>query len=139
MHTHVARACPTLSAPQNGTITKCPLTTQTTGIECRFSCDDGFEITGSSSRFCRPSGQWSGSATICQPLTCERLEPPENGAILPPCNHEFGSSCTVLCNFGYELESATNSSRQTCVLNMPEGTMVEWTEPPTCTGIACNA
>ena len=66
---------------------------------------------------------------VCEPRHCDRLEAPENGAILPPCNNEFMSSCLVLCNFGFERQGP---ERQTCMLRGVNA--VEWSEAPVCIG-----
>ena len=80
-------------------------------------------------RTCLPTSTWSGRVAVCQPRTCEDLRAPDNGAILPPCNNEFSSVCTLLCNFGYELEGP---ERQNCTVN--SNGALEWTEAPTCKG-----
>ena len=33
---------------------------------CTFTCDTGYELTGSENRRCRSSGAWSGSAPTCR-------------------------------------------------------------------------
>ena len=67
----------------------------------------------------------------CDPSLCKRLNPPVNGAILFPCDREYGSTCTVLCTFGYMLEGP---SQQSCVLRQGSTSEVEWTDPPFCNG-----
>jgi hypothetical protein len=62
-------------------------------------------------------------------MRCEQLEVPENGVILPPCNNEFSSVCTILCAFGYNLDGP---DRQNCTVNS-DGAL-EWSEAPKCTG-----
>ena len=32
---------------------------------CSFSCDDGYELTGSETRTCQSSRTWSGTETRC--------------------------------------------------------------------------
>ena len=32
---------------------------------CTYTCDTGYEITGSSTRTCQSDGTWSGSDTMC--------------------------------------------------------------------------
>lgn len=124
-----ARECPTLSAPPNGKIDGCSPGMQTTGRVCTFECDDGYTLVGSSSRFCTPRGKWTGTASLCEPLKCDRLTAPSNSALRPPCGNEYTFSCTVQCNFGYRLDGPL---QQTCDLNGPD--MVDWTDPPTCIG-----
>ena len=60
--------CPALSAPDNGEIS-CLLGDD--GVPsfddtCTFTCNDGYELTGSHNRRCRSSKTWSGSDTMCR-------------------------------------------------------------------------
>ena len=125
-----AKECPTLSTPRNGTISCMPSGTQTTGAVCEFDCDGGFERQGSRNRVCL-GDSWTGSKTVCDPYECDRLDAPTNGALLFPCDREYGTSCTVLCTFGFMLQG---SSKQSCVLVDGSRTEVEWTDPPVCIG-----
>ena len=120
--------CPMLTAPQNGTIS-CPLG-HTTGSMCRFTCDAGFTLIGSSRRICRTTTAWTGTPTFCRPMQCVPLESPENGFILAPCYHDYTSACSILCSFGYTLQGPRV---QTCILNSQIGE-VHWTQPPMCNG-----
>ena len=36
-----------------------------TGDTCSYTCDTGYELTGSSTRTCQTDGTWSGSDTMC--------------------------------------------------------------------------
>ena len=60
-------SCPTLSDPSNGVI-NCSLGDD--GVPsyedtCTFTCDTGYELTGSESRTCQINGTWSGDITMC--------------------------------------------------------------------------
>jgi len=63
-------SCDPLSAPDNGMI-DCSLGgdgVPTSNDRCRFSCNDGFELSGSQSRRCRirnNRGSWSGNPATC--------------------------------------------------------------------------
>ena len=124
---HSALQCPMLVAPLNGTI-EC--SRQTTGGNCSFSCDTGYNLIGSQMRTCLPSVTWSGSLTFCEARRCETLVAPENGFVLLPCTGEFGSSCTIQCQQGYRINGST-PFEQTCIL---DGNDLYWTEPPNCIG-----
>ena len=60
--------CPSLTNPSNGTIT-CSL-----GVDgapsyedtCSFTCNTGYELTGSDTRTCQSNGRWSGSDDVCR-------------------------------------------------------------------------
>ena len=59
--------CPSLADPNNGVIT-CSLGDD--GIPsyedtCSFTCNTGYELTGSDTRTCQSDGNWSGSETMC--------------------------------------------------------------------------
>ena len=55
-------SCPPLTAPDNGII-------DCTGSQfedtCTFSCDDGYEPTGSENRTCQSDQTWSGTEPMC--------------------------------------------------------------------------
>ena len=56
--------CPPLSDPSNGMI-NCSLGDDTYGDTCSFTCDTGYELTGSDTRTCQSDGSWSGSVAMC--------------------------------------------------------------------------
>ena len=67
-HIHTVVPCPTLTDPHNGAI-YCSLGEN--GIPsyndtCSFTCNTGYELTGSDTRTCQNDGSWSGSETICR-------------------------------------------------------------------------
>ena len=60
-------ACPPLTAPDNGDI-DCSLGDDgeaNVGDTCSFTCDLGYELTGSDTRSCQIDGSWSGNETEC--------------------------------------------------------------------------
>ena len=59
--------CPLLSDPNNGMI-NCSLGDD--GVPsyedtCNFTCEIGYELSGSESRTCQINGIWSGSIAMC--------------------------------------------------------------------------
>ena len=36
------------------------------GETCNFTCDTGYELTGSDTRTCQSNGSWSGSDDVCR-------------------------------------------------------------------------
>ena len=60
--------CPPLTIPDNGII-DCSLGDD--GIPsyedtCSFTCNTGYELTGSDTRTCQSVGSWSGSDDVCR-------------------------------------------------------------------------
>ena len=62
-------ACPSLTDPNNGVII-CALGDD--GVSsyedtCSFTCNTGYELTGSDTRTCQSNGNWSGSSDdVCR-------------------------------------------------------------------------
>ena len=64
---HSIAICPKIFAPVGGTIS-CQLGANNVanpGETCQFKCDDGFTLTGSSSRTCQNDRTWSGTEPMC--------------------------------------------------------------------------
>ena len=61
--------CDNLSAPANGEITSCSSGRVGVGYEgdtCSFTCNTGYELTGSDTRTCQSNGNWSGIDDMCR-------------------------------------------------------------------------
>ena len=59
--------CPSLTDPSNGVI-NCSLGDD--GVPsyedtCSFTCNTGYELTGSDTRICQNNGSWGGSDATC--------------------------------------------------------------------------
>ena len=95
--------CITLLPPTNGNIS-----CNSTGVShhedhCSFTCDPGYQLTGSSSRQCLSNGSWSGSDVTCDIPHCDNLtDGIENSVLANDCDSEVGSVCRVKCNTGYK-------------------------------------
>ena len=60
--------CNDLSSPANGEITSCSSGRVGVGYEgdaCSFTCNTGYELTGSDTRTCQSDGSWSDTDVIC--------------------------------------------------------------------------
>jgi len=60
--------CPNLPVPSNGEITSCSPGSIGVGNEgdtCTFTCNTGYDLTGSDTRTCQSDGSWSGSENLC--------------------------------------------------------------------------
>jgi len=60
--------CPSLTDPNNGTITCSVGDDGNPSYEdtCSFTCNTGYELTGSDTRTCQSDGNWSGSDDVCR-------------------------------------------------------------------------
>ena len=61
--------CSVLSTPVNGEIVSCSSGRVGVGYEgdtCSFTCNTGYELTGSDTRTCQSDGSWSGNDTTCR-------------------------------------------------------------------------
>ena len=67
MHIFIDIRCNDLSMPANGMMS-CSSGTVGVGYEgdtCSFTCDTGYELTGSDNRTCQSDGSWSGNDVTC--------------------------------------------------------------------------
>ena len=65
--------CDNLSAPANGKIISCSSGRVGVGYEgdtCSFTCNTGYELTGSDTRTCQSDGSWSGDSDMCRKGKC---------------------------------------------------------------------
>ena len=61
--------CDNLSAPTNGEIMSCSSGRVGVGYEgdtCSFTCNTGYELTGSDTRTCQSNGNWNGTDVTCR-------------------------------------------------------------------------
>uniref|UniRef100_A0A7N5KM86 p-selectin n=1 Tax=Ailuropoda melanoleuca TaxID=9646 RepID=A0A7N5KM86_AILME len=126
-----AITCAPLSSPRNGTMTCVrPLGNSSYRTTCRFSCDEGFSLSGPQILDCTPSGHWTGSPPLCQAIKCPEVFAPEQGSLACSDTHEefsVGATCHFSCNKGFKLEGSNNVE---CTASG------KWTAPPpTCKGI----
>ena len=75
---------------------------------CRFSCNEGYRLAGSSARACLPIALWTGIQAACKPIRCQRLRRPNYGEIYPAdCTRKrtiFGGRCAFACHAGFQLQ-----------------------------------
>jgi len=64
----LAKSCPSLTDPINGTMNCSPGNDGVPTYEdtCNFTCNTGYELTGSDTRTCQSDGNWSGNETMCR-------------------------------------------------------------------------
>uniref|UniRef100_A0A2K5EA98 E-selectin n=1 Tax=Aotus nancymaae TaxID=37293 RepID=A0A2K5EA98_AOTNA len=101
-----------------------PLGEFTYKSSCAFSCEEGFELHGSTRLECTSQGQWTQEVPSCQVVKCSSLAVP--GKINMSCSGEpvFGTVCQFACPEGWTLNG---SAALTC------GATGHWSGmPPTC-------
>ena len=54
--------CPDLTPPENGAIEFM----NNVGDTATYTCDDGYDLSGESTRICLSTGTWSGSEPVCE-------------------------------------------------------------------------
>lgn len=78
------------------------------GTTCTFKCNQGYKLDISPGTItCGEDGSWEGEKPKCVPLTCEPIEAPPNGNVVPAScatrGGEVQQKCYVTCNNGFEL------------------------------------
>jgi len=97
--------CPT---PVNGRLEcECPGTNGFFQDNCSFSCNPGYELRGPSNGTCLADQSWSEGLPSCVPLNCSTSPPLENSQLQLPCDNQYTSSCTALCDQGYDRHFTT--------------------------------
>ena len=105
------------------------------GYTCSFTCNTGYELTGSDTRTCQSNGSWSGNNTACRGgnnlyvspakfyinffiVTCPSFVHPTNGVVNCSLGDDrvlsYKDTCNFTCDIGYEL---TGSDTRTCQSN----------------------
>ncbi|XP_060586453.1 sushi, von Willebrand factor type A, EGF and pentraxin domain-containing protein 1-like, partial [Ruditapes philippinarum] len=96
----------------------------------KITCDTGYQFDGNlSSVECFANQSWSESP-VCQIVTCQTFETPDNAAITPDLQQfDYDANVSVLCNIGFDIQGENNV---TCLAN---GT---WTDIPKCVTLECD-
>ncbi|XP_015752647.1 PREDICTED: sushi, von Willebrand factor type A, EGF and pentraxin domain-containing protein 1-like, partial [Acropora digitifera] len=110
------KSCPVLQPPTNGAIASFSCGSSF-GSQASFSCNKGYQITGSRIRSCRSDGAWSGNTTLCNIVKCPAITTPTHGQIFPTqCKFasgvNYGTHCSFMCNVsvGYRLQGPRSVS-----------------------------
>ncbi|XP_078687161.1 uncharacterized protein LOC144919463 isoform X16 [Branchiostoma floridae x Branchiostoma belcheri] len=90
--------CPLLTAPANGALSPAGVTAYNTVV--RFTCVQGYVLTGAADVTCQADGTWSARPT-CRPVQCPILSAPDNGSLSTGAN-SYQTVVTFNCNLGYE-------------------------------------
>ena len=68
---------------------------------CSFTCNTGYELTGSLERTCQSNGSWSGSPISCIIMECPSSSLPMNSMLAESCNSTYQSMCELQCQEGF--------------------------------------
>ena len=122
-HICLIMSCSALTNPNNGMI-NCSLGGD--GVSsyedtCSFTCNTGYELTGSSERTCQSDGSWSGSLVSCNIMECPLLLP-MNSMLAESCNSTYQSMCELQCQEGF---NGTGDPSYVCDV-LSNGSSVMW-------------
>ena len=95
--------CANLSTPADGDML-CSSGRVRVGYEggtCSFTCNTGYELTGSSQRTCQSDGSWSGSPVSCIIMECASSSLPMNSTLAESCSSTYQSMCELQCQEGF--------------------------------------
>ncbi|KAK7150883.1 hypothetical protein R3I93_011977 [Phoxinus phoxinus] len=104
--------------------------------QCKYSCEEGYELKGSSTTRCTSTTEWSSKPPTCEPVQCPELIEPQEGDMR--CNNPMGrfsyrSTCEFVCKEGYKLRD-NSSSTLFC------GATGRWNDShPTCGIVKCKS
>ena len=117
-------SCEFLSNPVNG-IVGC--NTREDGVAlyedvCFFSCNTGYELTGSSERTCQSDGSWSRSPVSCTIMECLSSSLPMNSMLAESCSSTYQSMCELQCQEGF---NGTGDPSYVCDV-LSDGSSVMW-------------
>jgi len=91
--------CPALKDPSNGSVSASPTTRGSTAV---YSCNTGFNLSGSKTSTCQADGTWSVAAPTCTIVDCGALTKPANGSVTTS-KTTYGSTADYTCNSGFGL------------------------------------
>jgi len=101
---HSIVSCTLLDDPTNATI-NCSLGDD--GVPsyedtCNFTCNTGYELTGSPQITCQSNGSWSGSPVSCTIMECPSSSLPISSTLVESCSSTYQSMCDLQCEEDYD-------------------------------------
>ncbi|XP_023234733.1 sushi, von Willebrand factor type A, EGF and pentraxin domain-containing protein 1-like [Centruroides sculpturatus] len=118
--------CPRPHAPHHGSVYVPKLAV---GSYANYSCYEGYELRGNSSRMCMPELMWSGDVPNCVIINCSSVTTIPYGSVMYT-NFTFGSAVKFSCLPKYQL---LGSEEIWCLPNK------EWSSDiPTCNRYICD-
>ena len=89
---------------------------------CSFTCNTGYELTGSTERICQSDGSWSGSSVSCIIMECSSSSLPMNSMLAESCSSTYQSMCELQCQEGF---TGTGDPSYVCDV-LSNGSSVMW-------------
>ena len=89
---------------------------------CSYTCNTGYELTGSSERTCQSDGSWSGSPVSCIIMECPSSSLPMNSILAESCRSTYQSICELQCQEGF---NGTGNPSYVCDV-FRDGSSVVW-------------
>ena len=89
---------------------------------CSFTCNTGYEQTGSTERTCQSNSSWSGSPVSCIIMECPSSSLPMNSMLAESCSSTYESMCELQCQEGF---TGTGDPSYVCDV-LSNGSSVMW-------------
>ncbi|XP_051581066.1 E-selectin-like isoform X8 [Myxocyprinus asiaticus] len=97
--------------------------------QCEYTCEEGYNVKGSSMTTCTSTTEWSSRPPTCELIQCPVLENLADGEMRCTSNFSYGSKCIFSCAEGYRLQGGSEIS---CMKTS------EWSqETPRCEAVVC--
>ncbi|XP_064388227.1 sushi, von Willebrand factor type A, EGF and pentraxin domain-containing protein 1-like [Halichondria panicea] len=103
-------------------------TSTVAGGRVTYTCNNGYQRSGSATVTCQASGSWSVRPT-CNIISCGSPPSISNGSPGTPTSTTFGGIVTYTCNTGYQ-----RSGQSTVTCQASES----WNTRPSCTPVSCG-
>ena len=96
-------SCSSLHNPNNGVMNCLLGDDEVLSYEdtCSFTCNTGYELTGSTERTCQSDGSWSESPVSCVIMECPSSSLPMNSMLTESCSSTYQSVCELQCQEGF--------------------------------------
>uniref|UniRef100_A0A8C1KE56 E-selectin n=1 Tax=Cyprinus carpio TaxID=7962 RepID=A0A8C1KE56_CYPCA len=78
--------------------------------QCEYSCEEGYELKGSSMTRCTSTTEWSSKPPTCELIQCPALDIPINGELSCTSSFKYGSKCSFSCAEGFYIQGASEIS-----------------------------
>uniref|UniRef100_H2Z7B2 Sushi domain-containing protein n=1 Tax=Ciona savignyi TaxID=51511 RepID=H2Z7B2_CIOSA len=123
--------CEDRTAPSQGTISTTSTKPFTLGNTVSYTCNNGYQLSGSNTAECQQNGRWSAPPPACREIKCRDIRRPQSGSYESSASSNIvGAVVTFECISGYSL---VGESSITCL-----DTALWSNSEPTCRGSSCS-